>query len=67
MMFRYVALIRFVSVRGKYKIGRKSNFAVVRFFNMIGYTFRSSEELRARTNYIKEFYKAVFSAKLNSH
>jgi len=34
---------------------RKSSFAtVVRFFNMIGYTFK--KKLRARTNYIKEFY-----------
>jgi len=34
---------------------RKSSFAtVVRFFNMID-IFRSSKELRARTNYIEEF------------
>jgi len=31
---------------------------------MIGYTFRSTKELRVRTNHIKEFYsyKAAFSA-----
>jgi len=45
---------------------RKSNFAVVRFFN-IDYMYLDSipKELRARTNFIKEFYngcKAAFLA-----
>jgi len=37
---------------------KKSSFArvVIRFFNMIDYTFRTIKNLRARTNRSKKFY-----------
>jgi len=48
-------------------VEQESSFAtVVRFFNVIGYAFRTTKELTTRTNHIKEFYnscKAAFSAK----